>query len=334
MTHHTRRTRFIRTLLASTLLALGCGSALHAEDVLRSLTAFPSTDATAELYDRFVAEVNEKGAGVVRIDVVGGPEVVPGLQQIAAVGRGVVDMTYGPLSYALGAMPEADAWVGGDLDPTQSRENGGFALMQQIGAEKLGVHILSRFAPAAPVNLWFLKEPPLTAEGMLDLTGLRLRASPLYDAFYESLGAVPVSVPVPDIYTGLERGTFDGMGYPPSSIEGWGWDTFLKVRLEPSIFQTDLGIYITPAKWAALSEEARTVLTDTATAFEKSSREEWLADTDTVNAGLEAAGMEVMTLEGAAREAYVTAAYDSIWDRLKASGSPHYDALRKTHFSR
>lgn len=334
MTHHIPRPRFTGALFAATLLTATCGTTLHAEDVLRSLTAFPSTDTTAELYNRFVAEVNEKGAGVVRIDVIGGPEAVPGLQQIEAVGRGVVDMTYGPLSYALGTMPEADAWVGGDLDPTVSRENGGFALMQKIGAEKLGIHILARFAPAAPVNLWFLKEPPLTADGNLDLSGLRLRASPLYNAFYESLGAVPVSVPVPDVYTGLERGTFDGMGYPPSSIDGWGWDKFLKVRLEPAIFQTDLGIYIAPAKWDALSEEAKTILTDTATAFEKSSREEWLTYTDTVNDKLEAAGMTVMTLEGEAAEAYVTAAHDSVWNRLKASGSPYYDELRKTHFSR
>lgn len=334
MTHHDPKTRFKGTLLATTLLAITCGTALHAEDVLRSLTAFPSTDTTAELYDRFVAEVNAKGAGVVRIEVIGGPEAVPGLQQIEAVGRGVVDMTYGPLSYALGTMPEADAWVGGDLDPTVSRENGGFALMQKIGEEKLGVHILSRFAPAAPVNLWFLKAPSLTAEGQLDLTGLRLRASPLYNAFYESLGAVPVSVPVPDVYTGLERGTFDGMGYPPSSIDGWGWDKFLKVRLEPAIFQTDLGIFIAPARWDALSEESKAILTDTAIAFEASSRAEWLDYTETVNAKLEDAGMQVMTLEGDAAEAYVTAAHDSVWNRLKASGSPYYDELRKTHFSR
>ena len=82
MTRPHPKTHFKGALLASTLAAVTCGTALHAEDVLRSLTAFPSTDTTAELYDRFVAEVNEKGAGVVRIDVIGGPEAVPGLQQI------------------------------------------------------------------------------------------------------------------------------------------------------------------------------------------------------------------------------------------------------------
>ncbi|MGP9804941.1 hypothetical protein [Paracoccus sp. NSM] len=104
--------------------------------------------------------------------------------------------------------------------------------------------------------------------------------------------------------------------------------------MEPSIFQTDLGIFVAPAKWDALSDEAKTILTETAVAFEKTSRDEWLVYTDEVNAKLEAAGMEVMELEGEARDAYVTAAHDSVWNRLQASGSPYYEDLRRTHFSR
>jgi TRAP-type transport system periplasmic protein len=329
-------TPVLRGMLLSSILAahgMVWGSAAVAEETLRSLTAFPSSDATASLYDRFVQEVNTRGKGIVQIEVVGGPEAIPGLQQIDAVGRSVVDMTYGPLSYVLGTMPEADAWVGSDVPPLVSRENGGFALIQKIGQEKLGVHILSRFAPAAPVNLWFLQEPKLKANGEIDLTGLRLRASPLYNAFYESLGAVPVSIPVPDVYTGLERGTFDGMGYPASSIEGWGWDKFLKYRLEPSIFQTDLGIYISPKKWDALSEEARTILTDTAAAFEETSYTEWQSYTKEVTDKLEGNGMQVITLEGPARDAFVNQAYDSVWARLKASGSPDYEKLRAAYFT-
>lgn len=325
-----RRTAFALLTAAAALT----GSAALAEDVLRSLTAFPSSDATAQLYTRFVQQVNEAGKGVVRIDVAGGPEVIPGLQQIEAIGRGVIDMSYGPLSYALGTMPEADAWVGSDLTPMASRANGGFDLMQKIGTEKLGIHILARFAPAAPLNLWLLNEPKFKENGEIDLSGLRLRASPLYNAFYESLGAVPVSIPVPDVYTGLERGTFDGLGYPPSAIDGWSWDRFLKYRVDPGFLQADLGIYISPKKWNALSEDSRRILTEVAVAFEESSYHEWQDRTAEVNAKFEAQGMKVIKLEGAAAEAYVNAAHDSVWARLAASGSPYAADLRKLHFSR
>ena len=322
------------SLVLVTFTATLIGNAAAAEDVLRSLTAFPNSDNTTRFYQRFAETVNERGKGVVKIDIVGGPEIVPGLQQIEAVGRGVIDMTFGPISYALGTMPEADAWVGSDITPMASRENGGFALMQQVAAEKLNIHLLSRFAPAAPLHIWLLQEPARTADGKIDLTGKRLRASPLYNAFYESLGAVPVSIPVPDIYTGLERGTFDGLGYPPSAIEGWNWDRFLKYRVDPGFLQSDLGIYIAPAKWGALSDESRKILNDVAIEFEASGYAEWQTLTADVNARLEAEGMKVVAMEGDAAKAYVDAAHDAVWARLKASGSPYADQLRALCFSR
>ncbi|RGP37430.1 TRAP transporter substrate-binding protein DctP [Pseudotabrizicola alkalilacus] len=331
LAQHIRRATVVCAAVAVSAVTT---SAALAEDVLRSLTAFPSTDNTSQLYVRFADAVNERGKGIVRVDVIGGPEIVPGLQQIEAVGRGVVDMTFGPISYALGSMPEADAWVGSDLDPMVTRENGGFALVQQVAAETLGIHILARFAPAAPLHLYLLEEPARKEDGSIDLTGKRLRASPLYNAFYESLGAIPVSIPVPDVYTGLERGTFDGLGYPPSAIEGWNWDRFLKYRVDPGFLQADLGIYIAPAKWATLSEESRQILTEVAIEFEASSYEDWQKLTGDVNARFEAQGMQVVQLEGDAAKAFVDAAHDAVWNRLKASGSPHADALRALYFSR
>lgn len=325
--------RGVRAIALAASLHVAFASGAAAEQVLRSLMAFPSSDNTSTLFEEFAALVNERGAGVVRIDIIGGPEVVPGFQQTEAVARGTIDMTFAPISYSLGAFPEGDAWVGGNIPPVESRANGGFALVQQAAAEKLGVHVLSRFAPGAPINLFFINEPPRDGEGRLNLAGLRMRASPLYNAFYESLGAVPVTIAVPDIYTGLERGTFDGLGFPPSAIEGWSWERFLQYRLDPGFMQTDLGIYVNPARWAALDDAARGVLTDTAIEFEASSHERWLALTDDVNTRFEAQGMQVVTLEDAAAEEYLETALGSVWARLEASGSPHYADLRRTHFT-
>ena len=115
----THRLRHAALALATVAVGALSGTAALAEDVLRSLTAFPSSDNTTQFYSRFAEAVNERGKGIVRIDVVGGPEIVPGMQQIEAVGRGVIDMTFGPISYALGSMPEADAWVGSYLNEVE-----------------------------------------------------------------------------------------------------------------------------------------------------------------------------------------------------------------------
>lgn len=314
------------------IAAMTTSRSAFAEDSLRSLTVFPASDATAQLYERFVKLVNERGKGKIKITVVGGPEIVPGFQQTEAVARGSIDMTYAPISYSLGTMPEADAWVGSNLPPSVQREDGGFALFQQIAAKRLKIHVLARFAPAAPLNVFLINKPKFKADGEIDLTGLRLRASPLYNAFFEKMGATPVTIPVPDIYTGLERSTFDGMAYPPSAMEGWSWDRFLKYRIEPGFMQSDLGIYVNPAKWAKLSPESQKILTDTAVEFEASSYKEWQDKTAEINAKFDKQGMTPVVLEGAARDAYLKAAYDSVWNRLKASGSPDYEKLRALYF--
>ncbi|TMV93244.1 C4-dicarboxylate ABC transporter substrate-binding protein [Thioclava sp. BHET1] len=322
-----------KPLAVGALIAAGfLAGPVHAEDTLRALTAFPSSDDTSKAFKTFVDEVNARGKGVLHIDIVGGPEVVPGFQQIDAVGRGVVDMTMSPISYALGTMPEADAWVGSNLSPVETHENGGLALIRKIALEKLKVHVLSRFAPGAPLNLFLVKKPKMNADGSPDFSGLRLRASPLYNSFWESLGAVPVNVPVPDIYTGLERHSFDGIGYPPSAMVGWSWDRFLKYRIEPGFLQTDLGLFISPAKWNSLSDASRKLLNDMTTEMEGKSYQDWLEKTKEVKAKFDAEGMQPIELKGAAREAYLAKAYGSVWDRLAKSGSPYAAELKKLYY--
>src|SRR5690606_25538008 len=97
--------------------------------------------------------------GVIRIDYAGGPEVVPPQQQADAVRRGVIDMQYGPASYNLGKMPEADAWVGATVTAMEARENGGFELMQQATEEKLGVRLLAQLDTGVQFYIYTIDKP-------------------------------------------------------------------------------------------------------------------------------------------------------------------------------
>ena len=85
--------------------------------VLRAVAAFPKALACTKSFLGYVDKVNAAGKGVVRIDFAGGPEVIPQNQQVDSVRRGVLDMQYGPASFYLGKMPEADAWVGSTVPP-------------------------------------------------------------------------------------------------------------------------------------------------------------------------------------------------------------------------
>lgn len=322
----------IRTGVFGLAAAMALAVPALAEDVIRAVTAFPKQLAFSQSFLGYVDLVNERGKGVVRIDYIGGPEAIPQNQQMDATRRGVADMHYGPASFHLGTMPEADAWVGSNVSAMEARENGGFDLMEKAFAEKLGVKLLAQIDSGIQFHIYTVKEPALNDDGLPQLDGAKLRSQPIYKSFFESLGAVPVSIPVPDVYTGLERNTFDGAGWPIVAIQDLSWDKFLKYRIDPGFFSTDLGIVMNPAKWDGLSDEARTVLTDAAIEYEKTSYDNFqkvIADTD---AKVKSEGMTVVGIEGEAEAKYLSAAYDSAWARMKEAGAADYDALRAAYY--
>jgi TRAP-type C4-dicarboxylate transport system substrate-binding protein len=321
--------------VSGTALALVfMASTANAEETLRAISAFPKPLAFSQSFQGFADLVNEKGKGVIKIDYVGGPEMFPSNQQVDAVRRGVIDMQYGPASYYLGTMPEADAWVGSTVSAMEARANGGFATMQQAFSEKLGVNLLAHLDTGIQFHVYTIDEPKRTEDGGVDLDGLRIRSQPIYNSFFESLGAIPVSVPVPDVYTGLERHTFDGSGWPIIAIKDLSWDKFLRFRIDPGFFQTDLAVVINPAKWDALSDEAKTIINDAAVEYEQTSYDNFqkmIAETDKA---VRDEGMQVITLEGDAANKYLDGAFESAWKRMKDAGSEHYDALRKAYYNR
>lgn len=335
MSHLTSRAgRGARRLIAAALAVAAMAQGAAAEDRLRAVIAFPSALAFSQSFLDYVAAVNEQGAGVVGIDVVGGPEVIPQNQQIDAVRRGVVDMQYGPASFWLGKMPEADAWVGGTVTAMEARENGGFDLMRDVFAEKLGVHLLAHTETGQQFYVYTIAEPPRAEDGGVDLANLKIRSQPIYKSFFEALGAVPISVPVPEVYTGLERNVFDGAGWPIIGIRDLSWDRFLRYRIDPGFYGMDLNINVNPEAWEALSEESREILTRLAIEHEQGSHDKLATLAKETEAAMRDEGLTVIALEGEAADAYLDRAYDAAWGRLEASGSPHYDALREHYYTR
>jgi len=283
-----------------------------------------ATKVTPKLLERAgrLRVIGRAGIGVDNVDIP------------AATARGVIGMHYGPASFHLGRMPEADAFVGSTVTAMEARENGGFALMKEAFAEKLGVELLAHIDSGVQFYIYTIAEPTVTAEGDLDLSGLTLRSQPIYNAFFESLGAVPVSVPVPDVYTGLERNTFDGAGWPIIGIQDLSWDRFLKYRVDPGFYNTDLVVVMNPDAWAGLSDEAKEIVQQAAIDYEQISYDAFQAQIAETNTSVQAAGQTVITLEGEAADRYLDAAYDSAWERMRAAGTERYDALREAYYDR
>lgn len=320
--------RRLFTGLAAAAFVLSAQTA-SAEEVLRAVHAFPKPLDFTQSFLRWVEKANEAGKGVVRIEVTGGPEVIPGAEQGDAVRRGVVDLQYGPATYYLGAFPEADALVGSTRTPMETRANGGLELLGNKLRERLNAHLLGHFDAGIPFYMWLTREPKRTAEGGVDLSGLKIRAAPIYREFFQKVGVTPVSIPVPEVYTALERGVVDGLGFPLVGIRDLGWTRFAKWRIDPGFFQTDLLTIVNLDRWNALSEDARRILQETAIAYEAESYDHFQRYQRELDRKVrEEDGVKVVALEGEAAEAYRRLAFETVWERLASKAPESAEALR------
>lgn len=325
-----KKSWFAALALSSAVMA---GPAVAVETVTAVHAFSPNLIYTQSFLD-FVKKVNEKGKGVVQIQVRGGPEVIGLPQQPDAVRNGVVDMAYTAASFYGGAVPERDVMVASNTNAPYARANGGIDLMNKIHQEKMGVYYLGWFDSGVKYNLYSVNPPKLDANGNLTVEGMRLRSNPVYDAFFkEVLGAQPISLPTPEVYSALERGVVNATGWTQIGLNDLKWNRFLKHRVNPAFFSTDMGVIVNLDRWNKLSEPAKKILQDAAIEHEIESSQRFATLAGEQLAKLDADGMQVVNLEGEAAKKFSDGARQATWNRMRTQmekqpmGLQYYDVL-------
>src|SRR3974390_2904467 len=122
-------------------------------------------------------------------------------------------------------MPEADALKLAEIPIAEQRKNGAFEYINKIWNEKANMYYLGRLVEFQPFHIYLNKriEKP-------DLTGLKLRITPVYRDLFQSLGATVVTTAPGEVYTALERGVVDGYGWPIGGIFDLNWQQHTKYR--------------------------------------------------------------------------------------------------------
>ena len=154
---------------------------------------------------------------------------------------------------------------------------------------------------------------PKTVE---DFKGMRVRALAGIGEAMRKLGAVPTSVDATEVYTSLERGVVDGIGWVTLALTGLSLQDFLKYRIYPSYWQGDLGMTINLDKWNALSPEARRIIEEEAIRSEAEAHAFFVEEAAKETVKLREAGMQDIVLEGDAARTYLDNAYSSRWREI------------------
>jgi TRAP-type mannitol/chloroaromatic compound transport system substrate-binding protein len=308
-------------------IALFAGPA-NAKDELSAVTALEQTNTlTRSFRANLLDKVNASGKGVVQVKYLGGQEVVPPDKAANALRRGQFDMLSGPLSYWVGQLPEAYAFLASNQGPKQMRQNGSWKMMQEIVEKKLGVYLLSWGNSMTSYYMFLTKEPKLK-DGVPDLTGLKMRATGTYRPLFRALGATTVNIKSSEVYTALERGTVDGLGFTDISIPALGVTKIAKYRVLPNFYQTNTVELINMDVWKALSQKQRDLLISEAIKYETASVH-WI-ESERIKEDEQSRkeGMIEVVLKGKAAERYVDIAHLEIWKELKQRSPENHDRLK------
>ncbi len=299
-----------RLILGTVLAAasLAAGSAMAQEVTLKAVSAFAEGTTFSRNFERFIKRVNDDGKGVIQINYLGGGgKVMNPFELGKAIQKGIVDIGNLPGAFYTNLVPEADAIKLSRFTIAQERKNGAWAYMNKLHNEKMNAQHLSRQKDCVPFHLYLNKKIDKP-----DLTGLKIRVTPIYKAFFSSMNATTIRTAPGEVYTALERGAVDGYGWPTQGILDLGWQEVTKYRVDPPFYRASVEVLINLDTWKKLSDKQKAVLNKASTWMESLCTEDLNINQQELERQAEA-GIQAITFTGAMAKAYVEQAYTAGW---------------------
>ena len=177
------------------------GSAGAKEVTLRGYSAFTEGTQFSKNFERFIERVNSTGKGVIQINYIGGPRSLPPFEVGNAIRNRVIDIANTPGAFYTNVMPEADATKLIQAPMSEQRKNGTWAYINELHNKRVNAWYLTRQFHNVPFNIFLNRKIDKP-----DLTGLKIRVTPIYRDMVATLGGTPVTMAPGEVSTALERG--------------------------------------------------------------------------------------------------------------------------------
>lgn len=303
----------------SAIGTIGAGRAASAEDTIRVLTFAPPdrNDLSMAIFRRYMKAVNERGKGVVKMDHIGGPEVVPLRNQVNAVSKGGIADWVMTFTVHAALVPEIGT-VGLSRKTPQEERKAGFIDVLDEAHKRINIKVIGRTATSGGFHI-FSKKP---IQSIASFEGMKVRSHSGYDAFFTALKARPIHMKISEIYAGLERGLVQAAPYP-LFVSGLGLQEVICCAMADSFWDAHTTLsFINLRKWNSLSAKSRKIITDTQIEFEANMASMAAELKAAERKRLEAKGVKFVRLPAAEAEKFKVMANDSRWSFLKTKINP------------
>jgi len=312
------------SILAIALLA---NMASAQETPLRLVSAFAENGIYVQRLQPWINKFNAEGKGVLQINFLGGPKAIPTFEVGNAVKTGVVDMALSTGAFYTNVMPEADFLKLTQISVAEQRKNGAFEAINAVWNEKGNMQYLARMVENQPFHIYLNKKIDKA-----DLSGLKIRITPVYRDFFLELNANVITTPPGEVYSALERGVVDGYGWPIGGIFDLNWQEKTKYRVDPGFYDAEVSLLMNLPAFKRLTEVQKTYLHKQLLALEAENTF-WAKYTTEELARQAKVGIQTITFDAATTKSFKDKAYAVGWAAAQKQ-SPEIAAKFKPLFSK
>jgi TRAP-type transport system periplasmic protein len=205
------------------------GTAVQAADkpITMELSSFmPTSDKLHMMLEEYCKEMEKRTNGRLKINIHPGATLTPPTQTYDSVQKEIIDMGWGPLQVTTGRFPLMEV-----MDLPLGLKSGYLTTL-------LATEVARKFKPkelAGVKILWMNSSPPANLQTkkpiktLEELKGLKLRSTGgTTTKVIDSLGAVPLMIPPPDVYDALSKGVADGAVVISDALTTMKWSDILK----------------------------------------------------------------------------------------------------------
>jgi len=294
---------------------------------LKMVSGFAENSMYVQRLQSWIQKVNAEGKGTLQINFLGGPKAIPTFELGNAVKTGVVDLALNTGAFYTNVMPEADFLKLTQISIAEQRKNGTFEAINKVWNEKGNMQYLGRVVENQPFHIYLNKKIDKP-----DLTGLKIRITPVYRDFFQALNANVITTPPGEVYTALERGVVDGYGWPIGGIFDFNWQEKTKFRVDPGFYDAEVSLLMNLPAYKKLTPAQREFLHKEVLAFE-ADNSFWAHYTTEEIQRQDKVGIQTIQFDAATASAFRLKAYEVAWSAA-IKQSPEIANKFKTLFSK
>ena len=222
---------------------------------------FPPTHGNSVAAESWIAEIEKRTGGRVKITYYPGGTLSPAPQCYDGVVKGISDIGMTCLAYTRGRFPFMEG-----VDLPLGYTSGTVAtrvvndIYQKYQPEELADTHTLYFHAHGP-GLLHTKTPVKTLD---DIKGMKIRCTGLAAKIVEALGGTPVAMSQGETYEAIQKGTVSGTFGPIEVLKGWKQAEVIKHTTDCYHigYTTAMWVGINLEKWNAMPEDIQDIFTE------------------------------------------------------------------------